>query len=90
MMIRNLSRCLLLVSALGVLSPVSATEPEFGKQCALGMSLGNSVPTECSVTWTAQDGKTYCFSSAQSKSRFLSNADENVQRAQQHYQTLSK
>ena len=35
---------------------------QFGGQCAEGLAEGQHVTTNCSITWTDKDGKTYCFS----------------------------
>jgi YHS domain-containing protein len=55
--------------------------PEFGGQCPEALSEGEHVMTNCSVTWTDKEGKTYCFSSADSKKSFLQNPTEKLERA---------
>lgn len=58
-----------------------AADPEFNKECALGLAAGMHVPTDCSVSWTAEDGKVYCFSSEESKAEFHKNTEGNLQKA---------
>ena len=59
----------------------SPSTPEFGGQCAEALSEGQHVTTDCSITWTDKDGKTYCFSSADAKKSFLTNPAEKLERA---------
>ena len=54
---------------------------QFGGQCAEGLAEGQHVMTDCSITWTDKDGKTYCFSSDAAKKSFLENPAENLQKA---------
>ena len=37
----------------------------------MGLASGQTVKTDCSVSWTDEDGKVYCFSSEASKETFL-------------------
>jgi YHS domain-containing protein len=55
---------------------------EFDNSCAMGLAEGQTVKTDCSVNWTATDGKVYCFSSEKSKEAFLKNAEANIKKAQ--------
>ena len=48
----------------------------------MGLAEGQTVKTDCSVNWTAPDGKVYCFSSEKSKETFLKNAEANIKKAQ--------
>ena len=43
-------------------SPAAAPKGEFDDSCAMGLASGQVVKTDCSVNWTAPDGKVYCFS----------------------------
>lgn len=61
---------------------VSAADGEFNKECALGLAMNHHVPTDCSVKWTADDGKIYCFSSEGAKSEFLKDTDANRLKAE--------
>jgi hypothetical protein len=71
------------------MSPMpSATTPakgEFDNLCATGLSEGQMNKTDCSVSWTAEDGKVYCFSSEASKEAFLKNPTENIQKAREFF-----
>jgi hypothetical protein len=58
---------------------------EFDNSCAMGLAEGQTVKTDCSVNWTAPDGKVYCFSTEGSKTSFLKNADENIQKAKEFF-----
>ena len=51
----------------------------------MGLASGQTVKTDCSVNWTAPDGKVYCFSTEASKETFLKNSDENIQKAREFY-----
>ena len=62
-----------------------AAKGEFSDACAMGLASGQTVKTDCSVNWTAPDGKVYCFSTEASKETFLKNADENIQKAREFY-----
>ncbi|HZP88458.1 MAG TPA: hypothetical protein VFB54_16725 [Burkholderiales bacterium] len=59
-----------------------AANGEFNNECAYGLSLGKHVKTDCSVQ-EAIDGKTYCFSSAEAKTKFLQDAKGNLKKAQE-------
>ena len=48
----------------------------------MGLAEGQTLKTDCSVNWTAPDGKVYCFSSENSKATFLKNAEANIKKAQ--------
>ena len=48
----------------------------------MGMSEGQTNKTDCSINWTAPDGKVYCFSREASKEAFLKNAEANIKKAQ--------
>ena len=56
---------------------------EFGNECAMGLASGQEVKTDCSVSWSAPDGKVYCFSTEKSKEAFLQNPDGNIQKARE-------
>ena len=51
-------------------SPAVAPKGEFDDSCAMGLASGQVVKTDCSVNWTAPDGKVYCFSTEASKEAF--------------------
>ena len=50
-----------------------------------GSGFGQVVKTDCSVNWTAPDGKVYCFSTEASKEAFLKSPDENIQKAKEFF-----
>jgi YHS domain-containing protein len=67
-------------------APVAApTNGEFANECAMSLASGQEVRTDCSVSWTAPDGKIYCFSTEGSKQAFLKNPDENIQKAREFF-----
>ncbi|MBC8012674.1 MAG: hypothetical protein H7X74_01080, partial [Methyloceanibacter sp.] len=63
--------------------PAAAPKSEFDNSCTMGLASGQVVKTDCSVNWTAADGKVYCFSTEASKEAFLKNPDENIQKAKE-------
>ena len=73
---------LLMAAMLALFSNAHAAEPEFGGQCALGMSQGYKVATNCSVFWVAPDDKLYCFFNEEAKQKFMKAPKENLRRAQ--------
>jgi YHS domain-containing protein len=67
-------------------APVAAApKGEFDNSCAMGLASGQVVKTDCSVNWTAPDGKVYCFSREASKEAFLKNPSENIQKAKEFF-----
>ena len=66
-------------------SPAAAPQGEFDDQGAMELASGQTVKTDCSVNWTAPDGKVYCFSTTESKATFLKNPDENIQKAKEFF-----
>jgi YHS domain-containing protein len=61
------------------------TKGEFDNSCAMGLASGQVVKTDCSINWTAPDGKVYCFSREASKETFLKNPSENIQKAKEFF-----
>src|ERR1700726_1316592 len=79
-----LTVCVFLPGALraGAAEPAAgAVQPEFGGQCAMGLSEGHSIATDRSISWTARDGKRFCFSTEQAKKQFLEDPQGNISRA---------
>lgn len=77
----------LLLVAVG-LKPAAAADTskaEFGGSCAMGLAEGKQQATDCSINWTAPDGKFYCFGTEDSKATFLKDPDGNIQRARDHF-----
>jgi YHS domain-containing protein len=68
----------------------TTTNGEFDDSCAMGLAEGQTVKTDCSINWTAPNGKTYCFSSETSKETFLKNADDNLKKAQDFVASKAK
>ena len=73
---------LLFAALLCLFSHAYALDPEFDGQCALGMSEGKKVATNCSVLWVGPDDKLYCFFNQAAKEKFLQSPRENLTRAQ--------
>jgi hypothetical protein len=73
------------VAAPSAAAPKAATaaEPEFAGQCAMGLAEGQALATDCSIRWTARDGRVYCFESDQSKRQFLKDPQGNLERARE-------
>ena len=57
-------------------SPAAAPKGEFDDFSAMDLASGQVVKTDCSVNWTAPDGKIYCFSTEASKATFLKSPDK--------------
>jgi len=55
--------------------------PEFGGQCVHGHAMGQHLLTDCAITWSDKDGKTYCFKDDGAKKSFLENPTQNLQKA---------
>src|SRR6202162_2542841 len=67
-------------------APIATPAPakgEFDNNSAMDLASGQVVKTDCSVNWTAPDGKVYCFSTEASKEAFLRSPDENIQKAKE-------
>ncbi len=70
---------LLCAAVFGVIAVAAqAAEPEFNKECVMGLAKNMHVPTDCSVTWTADNGKVYCFSSEDARSEFLKEPEIHI------------
>ena len=67
------------------LANASPAKGEFDNSCTMGLASGQLVKTDCSVNWTAPDGKVYCFSTEGSKQAFLKSPDENIQKAREFF-----
>src|SRR5215470_8832239 len=59
-------------------APATPVKGEFDDSCAMGLTEGQTIKTDCSINWTADNGKVYCFSSESSKQTFLKNAADNI------------
>ncbi len=67
--------------ALAADSPPPAPSVQFGGQCAQGLSEGRHIMTNCALTWSDKDGKTYCFNNEAARKSFLENPSANLQKA---------
>ncbi len=72
----------LLAGLLALFSNAYAADPEYDGQCALGMSEGHKIATNCSVLWVGKDDKIYCFINEEAKRKFLQSPGDNLKRAQ--------
>ncbi len=70
--------CAVLLLLMAAASISSAQTVEFGGMCAMNMAEGRQVPTDCSITWRSEDGKTYCFATSNDKTRFLKDPKGNL------------
>ena len=62
---------LLFATLLLLLSNANAAEPEYNRQCTMGMAEGHKLVTSCSVFWLGPNDKIYCFFNEEAKQRFL-------------------
>ena len=67
--------------ALAITAPALAATGEFGDSCTMGLASGQTVKTDCSVSWTDAEGRVFCFSSESSKEQFLKDFKTNLQKA---------
>ena len=77
--------------ALMALTPVMGYAGEYDDNCAAGLAIYEvMVKTDCSINWTDQkSGKTYCFSSENSKEEFLEDVASNITNAERNYAELT-
>lgn len=62
----------------------AAATGEFNDECAYGLSLGKHVKTDCSVHEKIGT-KTYCFSSAEAKTKFMADSKGNMKKAEETF-----
>jgi YHS domain-containing protein len=77
---------ILLIATAGV----QAVQGEFDDQCTMGLAAQKNMPTDCSINWTSDDGKTYCFGSEEHKAAFLKDPAGNLKKAQGFYEPSQK
>jgi hypothetical protein len=71
--------------------PVSATSNEFNGNCALGMTMGKMVSTDCSINWMdSATNKKYCFSTEQAKTDWAKDTKANIEKAAAEYMKSQK
>jgi YHS domain-containing protein len=80
-------RALIAATAIGTMmlatAAFAATEGEFDNMCAMGLTMGKEVKTDCSIN--AQiDGKTYCFGNEDAKAEFMKDPAGNLAKAKGH------
>lgn len=66
----------------------TAVKGEFGSSCATGLMEGKKHATDCSVNWTAADGKIYCFGNDAAKEIFLKDPESNVRKAAEGFEKI--
>jgi YHS domain-containing protein len=80
----------LLVAGLCAVSAFAfAAKGEFGDLCALGLAMGKEVKTDCSMNEMV-GGKTYCFSSADAKGKFMTDPAAMLAKAEQNFVKMKK
>ena len=72
--------------------PIIAAAEEYNGTCAYGLSeYGVVVETDCKINWQdLKTGKTYCFSSEQSKESFLRAPEENIIKASENFSKVGR
>lgn len=63
--------------------------PEFGGRCAMGVAMGDNVPTDCSLSWTGPDKNLYCFGSKEGQKSFMKDPEGNLAKAFENYETVT-
>ena len=63
-----------------------AADPEYGGHCAMAMSKGAALPTNCSVFWVSPEDKLYCFISEAARDEFLKTPVANLQKATEFWE----
>lgn len=71
---------LMAVTFSGIAAAATA-HAQYSGQCAEGMAEGMHVATDCSINWTAKNGKEYCFGNQTAKATFLKNPRAQVKKA---------
>ena len=71
------------VVMLGLSTGAFAATGEYDDMCAMGVTMGKEVKTDCSVN--AQiDGKTYCFGNEAAKTEFMKDPAGNIAKANEN------
>jgi YHS domain-containing protein len=66
-------------------SQAGPADAEFSGLCVMGLAEGKRIKTDCKVTWSDADGKTYCFATEDSKDAFLKDPTGNLQKAKERF-----
>jgi len=75
-----------LLLGLGATAALAVTD-EFSKLCAMGLASSKDIQTDCSINTEIQ-GKTYCFSSNEAMTQFMSDPTGNLAKAQAYYSLI--
>ena len=79
----------LLASPMAFAETKAGTHGEFGNHCAMGLTMGKQVTTDCSINWTdSKTHKTYCFSSEAMKNEWAKNTEANEKKASEQFAKL--
>ena len=66
----------------GLMVPVRKPPTRSNKnECTMGLATKKHIPTDCSVTWKSENGKTYCFGNEEAKAQFLKDKEGNLDKA---------
>ncbi|HEX7810949.1 MAG TPA: hypothetical protein VF460_03490 [Burkholderiales bacterium] len=57
-------------------------EYEYDGNCAEALAHGHKIATNCSIVWTSDSGKTYCFGSSGAKDQFLGSPGDSLAKAE--------
>ena len=67
----------------------TAMAGEYGNMCTYGLSQGQQMKTDCSVS-ASLAGKTYCFSTADAMGSFMKDHKANMAKADGYYSKIKK
>jgi len=76
------TRVILLAALLAFAPALSAAGYEYDGNCAEALAEGKKIATNCSIVWTSDSGKTYCFGSPGAKDKFLSSTGDNLSKSE--------
>ncbi|MDZ4786063.1 MAG: hypothetical protein SGJ02_08310 [bacterium] len=69
----------------------SAVTGEYGNHCAMGLTMGKQVSTDCSINWVdTASKKTYCFSSKEMMEQWAKDTKANEAKATAEFHKVSK
>jgi hypothetical protein len=84
------SLALVLLAAPAAFAGETPKTGEFGNHCAMGLTMGKQVQTDCKINWTdPTSNKTFCFSSEEMKSEWAKNTAANTKKATEQFATLA-
>ena len=69
-----------------------AATGEYGNHCAMGLTMGKEVKTDCKINWQdTATHKTYCFSSEEMKADWAKDTKANIAKADEAFKhTMAK